>query len=156
MLNMERGATMKTLLVCVDFSDGTDRLLAQAAGMSYAFGGRGVLLHVAQPEPEFVGFAPGPDSVRQQMADQYREKHQAIQAEGKGLSECGVPVETLCVQGPIAEAILDHANRLDADMIVMGTHGHGALHHLLAGSVCQSVIHKATCPVLLVPSRHSS
>jgi nucleotide-binding universal stress UspA family protein len=146
---------MNTLLVCVDFSDGTDRVLSQAARMSNAFGQKIVLLHVAQPEPEFVGFAPGPDSVRQQMASQFRDKHQAIQAEGKDLAQRGVNVETLCVQGPIAESILDHANRLGADMILMGTHGHGALHHLLAGSVCQAVIHKATCPVLLVPSRES-
>ena len=144
---------MKTLLVCVDFSEGTDRLLAQAAKLSTAFDERIVLLHVAQPEPEFVGFSPGPDSVRQQMADQFNSERQKLQVEGDGLRECGITVETLCVQGLIADVILDHATRLAADMILMGTHGHGALHHMLAGSVCQNVIHKAICPVLLVPSR---
>ena len=146
---------MKTLLVCVDFSEGTDRLLAQAARLAWTFNERIVLLHVAQPEPEFVGFDPGPDSVRDQMATQYHREHQRVQAEGDDLRECGLAVETLCVQGPTAETILDHAKRLDADMVLLGTHGHGALHHLMAGSVCQAVIRKATCPVLLVPSQVS-
>lgn len=144
---------MKTLLVCVDFSDGTDRLLAQAARLAWTFDERIVLLHVAQPEPEFVGFEPGPDTVRQQMAAQFHRERQRIQAEGEDLREEGLSVETLCVQGPTAATILDHIERLGADMVLLGTHGHGALHHLLAGSVCQAVIQKATCPVLLVPSR---
>ncbi len=144
---------MKTLLVCVDFSEGTDRLLAQAAMLAWGFDEKIVLLHVAQPEPDFLGFAPGPDTVREQMAATFHREHQKVQAEGQGLRECGLPIETLCVQGATAETILDHAARLGADMILMGTHGHGALHHLLAGSVCQAVIKKATCPVLLIPSR---
>jgi nucleotide-binding universal stress UspA family protein len=146
---------MKTLLVCVDFSEGTDRLLAQAAKLARAFEDKIVLLHVAQPEPEFVGFEPGPDSVRQQMADSFHREREKLQVEGDELRECGVTVETLCVQGVTSEAILDHTVRLGADMILMGTHGHGALHHLLAGSICQAVINKSPCPVLLVPSRAS-
>jgi nucleotide-binding universal stress UspA family protein len=144
---------MKTLLVCVDFSEGTDRLLAQAAMLAWTFGEKLVLLHVAQPEPEFVGFDPGPDTVRDQMAAQFHREHQKIQSEGDDLDACGLEVETLCVQGATAETILDHAKRLNADMILMGTHGHGAMHHMLTGSVCQATIKKATCPVLLVPSR---
>ncbi|MBW2274656.1 MAG: universal stress protein, partial [Deltaproteobacteria bacterium] len=49
--------------------------------------------------------------------------------------------------------ILAEAKRLAADMIVMGSHGHGALYRALLGSVSEGVLHKATCPLTIVPGR---
>lgn len=51
----------------------------------------------------------------------------------------------------MAEEILDQANELNADLIVMGTHGHGAMYNLLVGSVTKGVLKHSTWPVLLVP-----
>ena len=57
------------------------------------------------------------------------------------------------VQGPSAETILSHADSLGASLIIMGTHGHGKLYHLILGSVSNSVLKHAKVPVLLVPVR---
>ena len=55
---------MKTILVPVDFSDTTAPVLAEAQVLAKALGGDLVLLKVAEPEPDFVGFEPGPQTVR--------------------------------------------------------------------------------------------
>jgi nucleotide-binding universal stress UspA family protein len=51
----------------------------------------------------------------------------------------------------VAEEILNQADTLDADLIVMGTHGHGAMYNLLVGSATKGVLKHSTRPVLLVP-----
>ena len=53
---------MKTILVPIDFSDATAPVLAQARLFARAFGSQLVLLKVAEPEPDFVGFEPGPQT----------------------------------------------------------------------------------------------
>jgi nucleotide-binding universal stress UspA family protein len=57
----------------------------------------------------------------------------------------------LLVQGPAADVIVLEADRLRADIIVLGSHGHGAMRHLLLGSVSDAVLRKTTRPVLIVP-----
>ena len=62
------------------------------------------------------------------------------------------PVETRLRQGDAAEEILSSAEELGCDLIVMGTHGRSGLGRLLMGSVAESVLRKARCPVLTVKS----
>jgi nucleotide-binding universal stress UspA family protein len=54
------------------------------------------------------------------------------------------------IDGPEAEAILKVAENHQADLIVMGTRGFGAVKGLLVGSVSRKVIHLSTCPVMVV------
>jgi nucleotide-binding universal stress UspA family protein len=62
----------------------------------------------------------------------------------------GVQVETVVLKGAPADAILAYAEETKCDMIVMSTHGRTGLARLVFGSVAESVLHRATCPVLLV------
>ena len=141
---------MKTILVPIDFSDVTERVVATAHQLAKAFGSRVVLLHVAEPEPEFVGFEPGPVSVRAYVAKDFRNEHHRLDELKKTLA--GVEVLALQVQGATPEKILSEREQQQADFIVMGSHGHGALYHLFAGSVTAGVLKAATCPVVIVPS----
>lgn len=59
--------------------------------------------------------------------------------------------ETIITMGHPVEKILAEAQRLAADVIVMGTHGRGALEHALLGSVTEKVLRKARRPVFVVP-----
>ena len=144
-------ASMKTILVPVDFSDTTPGLLETAKKLATAFGSRVILLHVSEPEPDFVGFEPGPMAVRQTVARDLKAEHQKVEALKAG---CGLPdVLALHIQGPAIEKILDEAAAQNADLIVMGSHGHGALYELLVGSVTTGVLKDARCPVVVVPVR---
>ena len=143
---------MKTILVPVDFSDTTAPVLAEAQVLAKALGGDLVLLKVAEPEPDFVGFEPGPATVRVAVAHDYRAEHVRLDELKAQASAGGLAVTALHVQGPIVEKILDQATERGARMIVMGSHGHGALYELLVGSITQGVLKGAKCPVVVVPA----
>ena len=141
---------MKTILVPVDFSDTTQGVIETARQFATTFGSRVVLLHISEPEPDFVGFEPGPIAVRQTVARDLKAEHQKIE---ELKASCGVPdVLAVHIQGPAIEKILHEAASQNADLIVMGSHGHGALYELLVGSVTAGVLKGARCPVLVVPA----
>ncbi len=52
--------------------------------------------------------------------------------------------------GPVAESLTNEAKKLKCDLIIMGTHGMGAMSGMLLGSVATKTVHLARCPVLLV------
>lgn len=144
---------MKTILVATDFSDVTDRVLAHTATLAKAFGATVYLVHVEPPDPDFVGFEGGPAHVRSDIAQSALHHHEAIHKLRDGLRDQGIDAHGLVIQGPTVDRIVDEARRLPADLVIMGSHGHGALLHLLLGSVSEGVIKHADCPVLVVPSR---
>ena len=51
--------------------------------------------------------------------------------------------------------IVREASELDVDMIIAGSHGRGAVYHLLVGSVSEGLLRKSRCPVLVVPTRNN-
>lgn len=142
---------MKTILAAVDFSPATDPVIAQAAGLARAFGAALYLIHVAAPEPDFVGYEPGPDSVRKNVAAELRDVHRQVQERSAELRASGIDCTGLLVQGATAETLVKEAERLNADVIVLGSHGHGALHRALLGSVSEHVLHHAERPLLILP-----
>lgn len=143
---------MKTILVPVDFSDVTDRVIGAATQFAQAFNSRIVLLHVVEPEPEFVGFEPGPITVRAAVAHDFRAEHHRLEEFKQQFATAGVEVTALQIQGPTIHKILSEAETQAADLIVLGSHGHGALYRLLVGSVTEGVLKAAKCPVVVVPS----
>jgi nucleotide-binding universal stress UspA family protein len=68
----------------------------------------------------------------------------------------GLQVDAETPEGPAAHMIADRARDLGVDLIVMSTHGRGGLGRLVFGSVADSVLRHASCPVLLVRVREAS
>ncbi len=118
---------MKTILVPIDFSDVSGKVVETAASLAQAFGSRVILLHVAEPEPQFVGYDPGPLSIRVVTATDT----QADQARLETFKQKFSPADVLALhaEGSIPDEILELAREHSADLIVMGSHGHGALYH---------------------------
>ncbi len=144
--------TGASLLVALDFSAVADAQLDMVK--RFATPGSVIhLLHVAEPDPSFIGMEAGPDEVRDQMAREFRQEHQRLAKMAALLRDAGHVVHPLLVQGPTIQTILAEADRVGAGMIVVGSHGHGNLFDLVVGSVSAGVIRKATVPVLVVPSR---
>jgi len=146
---------MQTVLAAVDFSEVTEAVVERAASLARAFSAHLVLLHVAEPDPEFVGFEAGPQSVRDARADELREEHRSLQQRAEELRGQGLDVQASLVPGPTIETIVQRAQQLAADLVVLGSHGHGALHRALLGSVSEGVLRRAGRPVLIIPTRRS-
>lgn len=144
---------MQNILVPIDFSEISKEVLRLAAEHAKAFSAELTLVHVAAPDPDFVGYEVGPKHVREYRADELRGEHRELQAEADALREQGIAAKALLVQGPTVEMLLKEAKKLGADAIILGSHGHGAVHRLLLGSVGEGVLRGAECPVLVVPAR---
>jgi nucleotide-binding universal stress UspA family protein len=142
---------MKNIVLPIDFSEVSPLAVKQAGELAKAMGSHLWLIHVADPEPDFVGYDAGPAVVRQQVAEQMRDEHRDLQGLADELRGEGVEVTPLAVQGPTVASIVSEIENRNADLVVMGSHGHGAVYRKLMGSVCEGVLHAAKCPVLIVP-----
>ena len=142
---------MKRVLVPIDFGKQTPAVLEHVAQLVKLTGAHVRLLHAVAPDPDFVGYEVDTPATREQTAKDFRDDHRRLEATAAEMADRGIDIEPLLVQGPTVEVILDHAKRYDADLIVMGSHGHGTLYTALLGSTSQGVLHDATCPVLIVP-----
>ncbi|WP_316365731.1 universal stress protein [Candidatus Thiodiazotropha sp. CDECU1] len=141
------------ILVAVDLSESSQKIVTKAEEIAQALSATIWLLHVAEPEPDFVGYEVGPQSVRDSLSQKFHDEHRQIQEMADSMREKKLDVTALLMQGSTAETILQEASRLGVDMIVIGSHGRGAMYQLLMGSVTEGVLHAATCPVLIVPTR---
>src|SRR4051812_25454199 len=118
---------MQAILVPVDFSAVSDAAVELAAQLGKALAIPVWLLYVAQPDPDFVGYEVGPPNVREQVASEMRDTHSHLQRYSAQLRERGIEATALQVQGATVETILREAERLAVGVIVLGSHGHGAL-----------------------------
>jgi nucleotide-binding universal stress UspA family protein len=148
-------SSLDRILVCVDFSEVTDSVVGYATTVAALAGAEVRLLHVAAPNPDFVGYEAGPDTVRKQVARELRDEHRKLEALSERMREANVRAGCLMVQGATVETILDHARRFHASLVVVGSHGHSRLRHLIAGSVAEGVLRGSSVPVLVVPDRPS-
>jgi nucleotide-binding universal stress UspA family protein len=142
---------LKRILVPTDFSLSSDAAMRYGKTLAETFGASLHVLHVIE-EPFVHGWTPEgyiPDlpNFRQAMEQSAREQL------GKVLSTA--EREKLQAQvsakfgNPFVE-IVRYAKENGIDLIVMGTHGRGAIAHMLMGSVAERVVRKAPCPVLTV------
>jgi nucleotide-binding universal stress UspA family protein len=146
------------VLVAIDFSDRTDDILAEALALARASSGVLHLLHVAAGEPELAGYDKDDISpfTRQARAGQLTDEHKRLREMAEALEGDGVEAAALVVMGSTAERIKEAADHVGASHIVIGSHGHGGLHHLLVGSVTEEVVRHADRPVVVVPVRPAS
>ena len=141
------------LLVAIDLSDNTATVIAKAREFAEALAAKVWLVHVADPEPAFVGYDASPQYERDTVAEKFRKEHAALQAIANAWRAEGIDTTALLVQGTTVETLLKEAADLQADMIIAGSHGKGAMRRLLMGSVSQGLLENAECPILIVPVR---
>lgn len=139
---------MKRIVVGVDGSPGSKRALAWAVGEARARGAELVAVHAWHPQYSagypFSGVQYEPELYESSARELLHDEVAA--ADTAGLV---YPVEARLVEGGAATALVE-AGR-DADLLVVGSRGHGGFVGLLLGSVSNQVAHHATCPVVIVP-----
>ena len=147
------------ILVAIDLKAGTERLLAEAQRYAQAFDATVDIIHVAAPDPDFIGYiksAPEEqdrfDVERKYHAKKLRLEHQQTQAFSAKLRAAGVRVDqALTAQGPTLATILEEADKLGTNLLIVGSHHHGALFRLWYGDVATDAVKQARCALLVVP-----
>lgn len=141
------------ILAAVDFSAVTREVMDALRRIAATMPAKVTLVHVAPPEPDFVGYGAGPEVVRGQVAVEHRTRHQQLQQLAEDLRADEVDTTALLLQGATVETLIAEAEKLGAGLIVLGSHGHGAVYDLLVGSVAEGVVRRSRVPVLLIPAR---
>ncbi|MEO1858160.1 MAG: universal stress protein [Rubritalea sp.] len=145
---------MKNIVVCIDFSHGTERILKAASQFAKALQEHVYLVHVIDDTPLFTMYGMYPEEVP--AIAEYRElasaRAEAKMEEAKAnLASMGLAVITEILDGQPQTAIMDFAAKVATDMVIVGTHGHSAIGSVLMGSVASGLVRQAKMPVLVVP-----
>jgi len=144
---------MENILIPVDLSGTTPAVIAAAKDVARNRIAKLYLIHVASLAAPSVATEFGPIVSRDELATTLRKEHRDVHVLATQLKSEGFDVNARLVPGDPIHQILREADRLSAHVIVMGSHGHGALYHLLMGSTVTGVLRKAPCPVLVVPAK---
>jgi nucleotide-binding universal stress UspA family protein len=132
------------LLIAMDFSPSFEAALRSAVILAKRFKAEAVLVHASEPVDSSRPAHGHDKECSSQRADhQFQQTVSALQADQFVTNRIFVP-------GNPVEVILDQAKCLRADLIVMGIHRRRGLRRLVLGSVAESVVRRACCPVLVV------
>jgi len=143
---------LKKVLVATDFSEPSEAALAYGRELARNFGASLTVLNVVD---NILTRAYGADGMVLVDPELQREIETAAKQQLDALlfeedrRTLGATAATVVSNTPAA-AIVTYAHEGAFDLIVMGTHGRGAVAHLLMGSVAERVVRTAPCPVLTV------
>lgn len=148
---------IRTILLATDLGPRSGAVFRHAVGIAERFGARLHLVSVMsgrseRPMVSLDSYLPDEaiPALRESARNRMRERIDELLREvGAGQQEVLGTVEIL--EGDAAEQVLSAAERLSADMTVLGSNGHSALGEVLIGSVAHKVTVKSKVPVLLVP-----
>jgi len=147
----DRGRTLRTILVPTDFSEDSERAIHTAQKL-LAPDSRLILLHAFNLPIEYTAYGPIPTSVHY-LQDTGLDAERRLQEMTDRLTAEGLAVDWAAREGDPSVVIVEEAERRQADLIAMGTHGRSGLRHLLLGSTAERVVQHARCPVMTVRRR---
>ena len=137
---------MKNIILAFDGSEYSNRALKYAQTLAQRFEATLWLVHIFSHTSDLLGYEDYEKLYSKRKAGGQTLLIEALQE----LSNTRLDVREKLEEGPEAESILNIAKKCQADLIVMGTRGHGTLRGLLIGSVSRKVIHHSSCPVMVV------
>lgn len=141
-------AALRRILVPVDFSPGSRRSLLFAREWATRFGAELCLLHVIEPMPQIVGFGAEVMPPLLPTVDLHGQARAALEKLAREELPEPLQVSLHLSDGIPWDRIATAAEELDADLIILSTHGRTGLSHALLGSNAERVVQHARCPVL--------
>jgi universal stress protein A len=138
---------IKKILVPIDFSDCSKKALQYAVPFARQFSASITLIHVVQVN-RFTGTDFG--AVDLPLLEAGAVKSAEEQLASMARTDVPVPAATVVRSGHPVQEIVDAAGSLEADVIIISTHGRTGLKHVFLGSVAENIVRYAPCPVLVV------
>ncbi|MCH8828162.1 MAG: universal stress protein [Planctomycetes bacterium] len=141
---------IQKILIATDFSDHSRIALRYAAEFARVFDSQVLICNVVEASGILSQLPPGGESYfPPNLPEVHRRQSEELCAKLQAEFPAGKSEVRVVVGKPFAE-IVRMAREEDVDLIVLGTHGRGAIGHMLLGSVAERVVRKAPCPVLTV------
>jgi len=140
---------LKLILVCVDFSPITSKVLEWAGEEAKRFGARVELVHVVEETmprlaQEMLNLDTLYDSLREVTQKRLRDLASDME------KTFAVEVSTRILKGEPFDAILDHVEAIRPDLVVVGAHGKKGVKRILLGSVSEKIARKSPVDVVIV------
>lgn len=108
-------------------------------------------MHVASPDPDFVGFEADPQFIRDECAEKLWDEHKKLWEYTQNIEQKSVDADGLLIQGATVETILEESVKLDIDLIIAGYHEHNFLYNAFFGNTSIQIIKESKIPVLVIP-----
>ncbi|RJP70023.1 MAG: universal stress protein [Ignavibacteriales bacterium] len=137
------------ILVPIDFSDYSKNALKYAAKFAATFSAKIYLIYVIEPVIYPADFSMGQVALPSVDVDMNaRAKEELEQLAKREIT--GLEVVSIIKTGKPFVEIVETALEEDIDLIIIATHGHTGIEHVLFGSTAEKVVRKAPCPVLTI------
>lgn len=141
------------IIVAVDLSPASAKVIEAAHGVANLTGVSVYVLHVIEAGPDYISYADASEAQRDKVGEDFPMENDALRALTDKLQDDGLDATAVLLCGPAVDTTLAEAERLDAGLIVVGTHGHTAVYDALIGSYSAGIIRHSKLPVLVVPVR---
>jgi nucleotide-binding universal stress UspA family protein len=144
---------MKKIVIATDGSDSAHEAVELGLELAAEPGATAHVVHVVQPVEvmPYSNFALVAPALPHEVDEDDREP---LRAAEELAARQDVPLKTAVLKGYPAQEIVAYADSIDADLIVVGSRGHGAFKTALLGSVSRGVLHESRRPVLVVRGAH--
>jgi len=130
------------IVTTIDFSLTAESILKNTAIYAKAFDAEVFLIH-AEP----TGFTENSEAL------DHTQEAVMLKKDAHALEKVGVKVTPVFLEGPVCETIMKEAQRIEADLIIIGAHGHGGARcKTSVGDISACVLLHSRIPVLIVPS----
>ncbi len=139
-------STIKKVLVPIDFSDYSKSALRYAVNFSKFFNAEIILIYVVEPVIYPLDFSMG--QIAMPSFNTEWDKRAKEELDKLAKKEINSSVKTIIKTGKAFLEIVETAKEEDIDLIIIATHGHTGVEHLIFGSTAEKVVRKAPCPVL--------
>ena len=140
---------IKSILVALDLSEGSEKVAEVAAGFAKAFAAKLYFLHVVQSDPLIIG-DPDVTNERDAAAQEIQNENLELQALRDKVTPSGVEAIALHIRGHARAKILSETVKLNIDLLVIGAN-QDRVRHALSGDVVKETLRHAPCPVVVVP-----
>ncbi len=145
---MDMTQVINKILVPIDFSDYSKNALRYAAQFALQFKAKIFLIYVVEPMIYPADFSMGQVAIPSADIDLQKRGEEELNNLAKSFIDPGVQTEIIIKTGKPFVEINETASEKDIDLVIMATHGHTGVEHLLFGSTAEKVVRKAPCPVL--------
>ncbi|MCX6167801.1 MAG: universal stress protein [Ignavibacteriales bacterium] len=144
---MEPTKLIKNILAPIDFSDYSKNALKYASQFAKEFNANLYLIYVVEPMIYPADFSMGQIAIPSTDVDLHARAEEELNNLAKTIDP-SLKVGTMIRTGKPFVEIIEEAKEKDIDLIIIASHGHTGVEHLLFGSTAEKIVRKAPCPVL--------